>query len=487
MKLEGRGVGKQPFSVYSCWIHGQERRGGTLYPLIDPSTGEIFARATAADRTLVDEAFASALEGWIGWRSTSAHRRAELLHAIAGGIREECEPLASLLSIEVGKPLPSARDEVLSFCTLLDFFAEESLRLSGTIPLMGYHQEQVLVVREPVGVVAAITPFNYPLSTLACKMGPALAVGCTMVVKPDEHTPLSTLRVGELAFRAGLPPGVVNVVTGPGTETGRLLVEHEAPRLITFTGSTEVGKEIQAGSARYVRKTVLELGGSCPAIVCKDAPWEELVPQLVRQSFKNTGQYCYRTSRIYVAEEIYEGFLTRFVDLAGSLRVGPPSEPGVDLGPLNNREMLYRVCRQIEQAVKEGARVECGGKPLERPEGGFYYPPTVLTEVSSSMSILQEEVFGPVVLLSSLDDMSKAVEEANATRYGLAAYLFTRDLATAMEWAARLEVGSVWINRIHQSYAEAPFGGRKESGLGREKSRFGLEEYTELKTIYLCY
>lgn len=472
---------------YSCWIDGEERGGGDLYSLVDPSTGEVFAQALSAGGPLIDSALESARAGLKIWRSTPAPRRAQILHNLADLIRRQREELASLVCLEVGKPLKAAMDEVLNAASLIDFFAEESLRLTGRIPLMGYSREQVMIVREPVGVVVAITPFNYPLSTLACKMGAALSVGCSLVAKPDEHTPLATLALGPLALEAGMPAGVFNVVTGEGTKTGRMLVEHAVPRLVTFTGSTQVGKEIQAVSAGYVRKTILELGGNCPAIVCADAPWRELLPKLVMQSLKNSGQYCYRTSRIYVADSIYEDFLNGFLELAKGLRVGDPKDPDVQLGPLNNADTLERVQSQVEEAARAGARIECGGSSAPFFERGFYYPPTVLTGVESHNSIVQEEVFGPVVVISRYSDTEEAIEEANGTPFGLAAYLFTNDLANALEWSNRLEFGSVWINRIHQAYPEAPFGGMKESGLGREKSSFGLEEYTELKTIYLSY
>jgi len=484
---ESESVGNCHSRSYACWIHGEERVGEERYPLIDPSTEEVFAEVTAAGEPLVDSAMNSARESLKSWQSAPASRRAGILHSWATVIREAREELALLVCREVGKPLPHARDEVLNAASLLDYFAEESLRLTGRIPLMGYEREQVLIIRQPLGVAAAITPFNYPLSTLACKVAPALAVGCTVVAKPDEHTPVSTLRVAQLALQAGMPPGVFNVLTGPGTPTGRLIVEHPTPRVISFTGSTEVGKEIQALSARWVRKVILELGGHCPAIVCDGSPWRDILPQLVSQSLKNSGQYCYRTSRIYVAENIYDEFLGEFIGLSKQLRLGPPLEPGVDLGPLNNAEILSKVRTQVDAAVQEGAAVECGGSSVAPFRHGFYYSPTVLTGVKPEMSIMHEEIFGPVVIISPFDEVQKAVDEANATRYGLAAYLFTRDLADALEWANRLEVGSVWINRIHQAYPEAPFGGMKESGLGREKSPFGIEEYTELKTIYLCY
>lgn len=472
---------------HKCWIHGEAKSGGAEYPLVNPSNGEVFAHAVAADAHLVDSALRSAQRSLRDWRRVPAYERAAMLHSLAELVRNGRDELASLLSQEVGKPLQAALDEVISAASHIDYFAEESLRLTGEIPLLAYRREQVLIVREPVGVVVTITPFNYPLSTLVTKIAPALAVGCTVVSKPDEHTPLSTLRLARLAIDAGMPPGVFNVVTGPGPGTGSLLIDHPIPRLIAFTGSTAVGKEIHSACAKWVRKTVLELGGHCPAIVCKDAAWRELLPQLLSQSLKNCGQYCYRISRIYVERKIHGDFLEAFVKLASLLRIGPAMDSGVELGPLNNEKVLDRVRRQVAMAVEEGAHVEIGGDLSGLPRQGFFYPPTVLTGVKSEMAILREEIFGPVVIISSFDDIQDAITEANATPYGLAAYLFTKDLANALAGANELEVGSVWINRIHQAYPEAPFGGMKESGLGREKSRFGIEEYTELKTVYLSY
>ncbi|MCE5243422.1 MAG: aldehyde dehydrogenase family protein, partial [Desulfobacteraceae bacterium] len=250
-----------------CWIHGEEKSGGKRYPLTDPATAEVFGQGVDADAKLVDEAVESAREGFNGWRMLPVACRAELLHALARRICREVEEMADLLRQEVGKPLKAARDEVLKTATHLDYFAEESRRQEGRIPLLGNPREQVLIVREPVGVVAAITPYNYPLSTLACKLAPALAVGCSVVAKPDEHTPLSTVRLARLASEEGFPPGVFNVITGFGPGAGRLLVNHPLPRLVTFTGSTETGKEILAVCSKYVRKAVMELGGNCPAII----------------------------------------------------------------------------------------------------------------------------------------------------------------------------------------------------------------------------
>lgn len=436
---------------------------------------------------MVTLALRSARDALIGWRRTPAIERAGILHGWADGIRGSEDVLAPLLSEEVGKPLWAARDEIRSVATLVDYFAEESLRMSGEVQPARQARQQVTVARVPVGVVVAITPFNYPLSTLACKVPPALAVGCSVVLKPDEHTPLSSLFLGRLAVETGLPPGVFNVVTGSGEETGRLLVEHPIPRLVSFTGSTSVGKEIQALSARWVRKVILELGSNCPAIVCSDAAWRELLPDIVKQCYKNSGQYCYRISRLYVQDSIYEPFLEQLIRLTEAIRVGPPSAPNTQLGPLNNAEMLAIVERQLADAVACGARIETGGRRLESLGEGYYFAPTVLTGVERRASVMHEEVFGPVVLVRRFSDIEAVIGEANATPYGLAAYLFTRDLGAALEWSGRLEAGSVWINAIHQAYPETPFGGMKQSGLGREKSRSGLEEYTELKSVYFSY
>lgn len=485
--LEIGAVGYSSSKRFASIIHGKRLDGERWTPLTDPSTGETFAYAVAADSSVVDYAVKSAQDAFAGWRSLTAHCRSDLLHALAGKVREERQSLASILSLEVGKPIQAAEREVLNAASLIDYFAEESLRLAGQIPLLGLDRQQVLIVREPIGVVGAITPFNYPLSTIACKMAPALAVGCTVVAKPDEHTPISSLKLAELALEAGLPPGAFNVITGLGPEAGRLLVQHPTPRLITFTGSTTVGKEIQAIGANWVRKVILELGGHCPAIIGADAEWQSALPAMVHQTFNNSGQYCYRISRIYVEEEIYPDFLREFVNHASRLRLGPPASSDTQIGPLNNADIFASVQRQVEKAIREGAHVELGGAPTLKETGGFYFPPTILTNVKPEASIMREEIFGPVVLVHPFKDIHTTLEEANATPYGLAAYLFTKDLGNALQWAGRIEAGSIWINRIHQAYPEAPFGGMKESGLGREKSHFGVEEYTELKTIYLSY
>lgn len=476
---------------YPCFIHGLEVGwdAATWLELVDPSTGESFAQVPEADQVLVEQAVRSAHNALPAWRGLPGSERAAKLHALAANLRSEEEAFAALLMREAGKTWEAALNEVHSAAALLDYFAEEGQRLVGHLPMLGNPRQQVLVVREPVGVVAAITPFNYPLSTLLVKLAPALAVGCTVVAKPDEHTPLSTIKLAQLAVEHGLPPGAFNVVTGSGPVTGSLLVNHPIPRLIAFTGSTAVGKIIQSAAASYVRRTILELGGHCPAIICADADWQTQLPQIVGQIFKHSGQYCYRISRLLVARPLIRDVLKALVKTASQLKVGPAGEAGTTLGPLNHSEILQKVTLQVETAIAQGAQLVLGGSPLTIPgyEGGFYYPATILTDVQADAAIMREEVFGPVVLVQPFEDMDQAIDLANATPYGLAAYLFSGNLGNALEGANRLECGSVWINGIHQAFPEAPFGGMKESGLGREKSRFGIEEYTELKTIYLSY
>lgn len=470
-----------------CWIDGAERNGESWVAVIDPATEQAFAAITVADRALVDEAVHGAVHAQESWKKVPADERGALLRALGDCLAGEQEALSSLIAREVGKPLRAARAEVQSAARLCHYFAEEMLRLKGELLASAHRREQVLVVREPVGTVAAITPFNYPLSNLVCKMAPALAVGCTVVAKPDEHTSLTALLLARLSAAVGYPPGTFQVVTGPGPETGRFLVEHPLPRLVAFTGSAQVGREILTFNAARVRQSVLELGGNCPAIVAEDADWAAVVPDMVEQTFKNSGQYCYRIARIYVARSLFEVFADRFVKQTSRLRLGPPGDADTDLGPLNNPGILARVHAQIEQLVEHGGRLLLDGRQAARPPLGYYLGPTVIDGTRIAPEHTQEEIFGPVAIISPVSGLAEAVARANATPYGLAAYWFGRDLGAALDHAGDLEVGSLWINRIHPAYSHAPFGGVKQSGLGREKSHFGLEEFTEPKTIYLSY
>jgi succinate-semialdehyde dehydrogenase/glutarate-semialdehyde dehydrogenase len=414
-------------------------------------------------------------------------RRVALQKACAAAMRTHADELAHTLTLELGRPRAAARQEIERSAELLDYYAEEGLRLRGELPMIGEPDERVLVVKEPVGVVIAIAPFNYPITLLTFKLGAALVTGCTVVAKPAEDTPLSTLRLAELFTAAGLPPGVFNVVTGTGAELGEALVTHPVPRKVAFTGSSGAGKRIAAMAAATAKRVTLEMGGQCPAILCDDADLDTAIPALVRHAFANSGQFCYRVNRIYAQRGCYEAAVERFAAAAAQLIVGDGLEPTTQLGPLVNEKIFRNSERHVADALAKGARLACGGSRLRGGlyKHGFFFPPTLLADADHSMAIMTEETFGPVVGIMPVESLEQAITLANDSPYGLAGYVFSRTTATALRAAEALEVGSVWVNNIHRSYHLVPFGGRKESGIGREKSRYGLEEYLELKSIYL--
>lgn len=473
----------------NLFIHGRPipSTSAETIPVLDKATGETVALATESGRDDITAALESAQSAFEGWRRMPAQERAALLHRAAEAVRAEAGPLAQLLTTEVGKPLAGAMREVQAVATLLDFFAEEGLRIRGEIPQLNLPDERVFIVKEPVGVVVAIVPSNYPLILLSWKLGAALAAGCTLVAKPSEDTPLATLRLAEILAGAGLPPGVFNVVTGYGQTVGKALVEHPIPRKIAFTGGVETGKKISALATQTNKRVTLELGGQCPALVADDADLEVAVPALVKHSFDNAGQYCYRINRMYVQAGIFTEFTERLALATRKLKVGSGRDPVSFMGPLVNERLFHKSMAHIQDALDRGARLLSGGQRLTGPEfdGGFFLLPTILTGTDHSMLVMTEETFGPVVGVMRVESLEEAIVHANNSRYGLAAYVFTQNLANALKAAERIEAGSVWINDIHRSYNEAPFGGFKESGLGREKSHYGLDEYLELKTIYL--
>lgn len=473
----------------NLFIHGHSvpSLGAETISVLDKSSGETVALVPESTPDDIAAALESAQEAFETWRRMPAHERAGLLHHAAGAVRAGADALAHLLTAEVGKPLAGALREVQAVATLLDFFAEEGLRIRGEIPQLNLPDERVFIVKEPVGVVVAIVPSNYPLILLSWKLGAALAAGCTLVAKPSEDTPLATLRLAEILAGAGLPPGVFNVITGYGKTAGRVLVEHPIPRKIAFTGGVETGKKISALATQTNKRVTLELGGQCPALVANDANLEVVVPALVKHSFDNAGQYCYRINRMYVQAGIFAEFTERLALAAEKLKVGPGHDPASFMGPLVNERLFAKSMAHIQDALDRGAKLLSGGRRLNGPDfdGGYFLLPTILTGTDHSMLVMTEETFGPVVGVMPVESLEEAIGHANNSRYGLAAYVFTQNVAGALQAAERIEAGSVWINNIHRSYNEAPFGGFKESGLGREKSHYGLDEYLELKTIYL--
>lgn len=458
-----------------------------LIQVINPATGEAIESVPSGNATDADRAIVSAGAAFKLWRKIPMAHRAKLQHMAAQRLRERADEFARLLTLELGRPLAGSKIEIERSADLLDYFAEEGLRLRGEIPMINEESERVLVVKEPVGVVIAIAPFNYPITLLTFKLGAALMTGCTVVAKPASDTPLTTLLLAELFHQVGYPPGVFNAITGSGSELGRALVEHPTPRKIGFTGSSPVGKRIAAMAVATNKRLTLEMGGQSPAIVCRDANLDTAVAALVQHSFANSGQFCYRVNRIYADREIYPVFIERFARAAAALKVGNGLDPDCDLGPMVSEEIFRTSVEHVADALSMGARVATGGARLLGGDydHGFYFPPTVLVDTSQAMKIMRDETFGPVVGVMSYTSLPEAIEMANDSVFGLASYVFSGDLGVALSTAEELEAGSVWVNNIHRSYNMVPFGGYKESGLGREKSRYGLEAYLELKTIYL--
>lgn len=455
----------------------------------DKSTGEVLASVPLANAADVDVAVIGAHVAFQDWRNRPMEERVALVRRCAEAMRENADTLGGWITRELGRPMAGARSEIMRSAELLDTYAEEALQLQGQWAHGSRTGEQMLVVREPVGVVAAIAPFNYPITLLCFKLGAALVAGCTVVAKPAEDTPISTLLLAELFTQAGLPAGVFQVITGTGKEVGMALVTHPLVRKVAFTGGTAAGKQIAAAAADTVKRLTLELGGHCPAIICADADLDKAVPAITRHAYANSGQLCYRVNRIYAHRAIYEALVQRLALSASALKVGPPTVTGVDMGPMVNEKMFANAQRQSDDARHKGARILCGGHRVDVPgcEAGWFFAPTLIADATPDMLIMQHETFGPVLAVQPVDSDAEALKLANDGETGLAAFVFTRDLARGLTLCQRLEAGSVWLNDIARSSQRAPFGGMKQSGLGREKSRMGIEAYLEPKTIYLSY
>ncbi len=471
----------------SAYINGAwaDAHDGATFVVHDPASGAEVARVAnlgEKDTQVAIEAAHTALDGW---RSRSAKERGAILHRWAELIRAHADDLATILSSEQGKPHREARGEIVYGTSFVDWFAEEAKRAYGeTIPSPVADRRNI-VVKQPIGVCVGITPWNFPSSMITRKVGPALAAGCTMVLKPAEQTPLSALALAELAERAGVPPGVFSVVTTDADgapAVGRELTGNPLVRKLSFTGSTEVGKLLMAQCAAGVKKVSLELGGSAPYIVFDDADLDAAVGGLLGCKFRNAGQTCVSADRILVQDAVYDEFVERLTDAVSGLTPGPATGKA-DLGPLIDEQGLDKVRRHVEDAVSRGAKVIVGGSQPEL--GGTFFSPTVLTEVPRDALIMHEETFGPVAGLVRFRDEDDAVSIANDTSYGLAAYFFSRDVGRVWRMFERLEFGMVNANVGGMGNEAAPFGGVKESGIGREGSKYGLEEWLEIKSLTL--
>jgi len=469
---------------HRCYLDGRwvAADNSATLEVRDPASGRVVGYVPALGRAETHRAIAAAQAAWRPWRERTAADRARLLRRWYELMLANLEDLARILTAEQGKPLAEARGEVQYAASFIEWFAEEGRRIYGdTIPT---HQadKRILVLKQPVGVCAAITPWNFPAAMITRKAGAALAAGCTLVVKPAAETPLTALALAELGDRAGLPPGVLNLVTGPEAVIGAELTENPSVRKLSFTGSTEVGRLLMRQCADTLKRLSLELGGNAPFIVFDDADLDCAVEGALQSKYRNSGQTCVCANRILVQDGVYDAFAGRLAERVGRLRVGVGTEAGVEQGPLISLAAVKKVEAQVADALAKGARLLVGG--ARHVLGGTFYQPTLLVEVTPEMRIAHEETFGPVAPLFRFHTEAEAIAMANDTEYGLAAYFYSNSLGRVWRVAEQLEYGIVGVNSGIVSTAVAPFGGVKQSGIGREGSKYGIEEYLEIK--YVC-
>lgn len=458
---------------------------GLEVPVTDPATDEQIATVPNCGREETAAAIDAAHEALEDWRYRTAQDRGKLLHRLSDLMMARQEELAALMTREQGKPLAESRGEIAYAVSFIDWAAEEGKRLYGEMIPASHPDKRILVLRQPVGVTACITPWNFPAAMITRKLGPALAAGCTMVVKPAPQTPLSALAIGELAIEAGIPAGVVNIVTGDAAAIGDELLSNPLMRKLSFTGSTGVGKLLMAKAAQNMTRLSLELGGHAPFIVFEDADLDAAVQGAMATKFRNMGQTCICANRFLIHDAVYDEFSKRLQVAVGALKVGRGDEEGVHVGPLIDDAAVRKVQKQVDDAVAKGAKLLAGGALCE-PRAGLskrFYAPTILDGLADNMLINSDETFGPVAPLRRFTEEAEAIRLANDSIYGLSAYFYTRDAARLMRVAERLDYGIVGANDGGPSTAQAPFGGMKQSGFGREGGKYVMNEYVEIKYI----
>ena len=466
------------------FIDGQWLEIKKTFDVVNPATGEVIGKVADGDQSHATDAIEAAHSAFSDWSQTTAHNRSAILYHAWQLMLDNKTELAALMTSEQGKPLKASANEVQYAADFLLWFAEEAKRSYGeTIP-SARPDQRFIVQHQPVGVVAAITPWNYPISMLTRKLAPALAAGCTVVLKPAEATPLCAIAVFRLLAEAGVPPGVINLVTtSTPAPIGKVFCEHPLVRKLTFTGSTVVGKMLARDAAPQLKRVSMELGGHAPFIVFEDADPVHAAKGAGLVKFLNTGQACICPNRIFVHKNILSEFVATLTSRIKKMRVGNGAEEGVAIGPLVDEKAIRKIENQVHDACDKGADLLCGGERLTGDAfgGGYFYSPTVLAGVNDSMLIYREETFGPVAAVIPFDDNDDIIAMANDTHYGLAAYVYTKDLAKAFRTVEQLHFGIIGVNDINPTSAAAPFGGMKESGLGREGAREGLQEYLETK------
>jgi succinate-semialdehyde dehydrogenase/glutarate-semialdehyde dehydrogenase len=479
LQLKDMSLFRQQCYIDGAWVDADDKSTLSVH---HPANGELVGTVPKMGVAETRRAIEAANAAWPAWRSKTAKERAAILRKWFDLMMANQEDLAVMMTVEQGKPLTESRGEIAYGASFIEWFAEEAKRVYGeTIPAP-MADRRIVVIKQPVGVCAAVTPWNFPNAMITRKAGPALAAGCTMVIKPASATPFSALALCELAERAGIPKGVLSVVTGASGPIGKELTTNPIVRKFTFTGSTEVGKQLMSQCASTVKKVSLELGGNAPFIVFDDADLDSAVEGAMASKYRNTGQTCVCANRLFVQDGVYDAFAKKLADKVGAMKVGFGLEEGVVQGPLIDMKAVEKVEEHISDALEKGARVVTGGKRHEK--GGQFFQPTVLADVTPAMKITREETFGPVAPLYRFKSEKELIDLANDTEYGLAAYFYSRDIGRIWRVAEAIESGIVGINVGIISTEVAPFGGYKESGIGREGSHHGMEEFLEVK--YLC-
>lgn len=470
---------KQRYYSNGQWL---DAASGKTLEVRNPATGEVIGTVPNISESETNQAIDAAHQAFPAWSQKTGKERAVILRRWYDLMIENQEELALIMTVEQGKPLVESRGEIAYAASFIEWFAEEAKRSYGDVIPAVKANQQLITLRQPIGVAAAVTPWNFPAAMITRKVGPALAAGCTMIVKPSSYTPFSALALAALAEEAGVPAGVLNVVTGSASVIGKPLTTHPKIRKFSFTGSTETGKKLAADCAGTMKRVSMELGGNAPFIVFDDADAEQAVVGAMASKFRNSGQTCVCANRIFVQAGIYDTFVEKLLKAVQDLKIGNGLAPGIQQGPLINEDAVLKVEALLEDAVAKGARVLHGGK--RHSLGGTFFEPTVITDITPDMLISQEEIFGPVAAIERFEFEDEVISRANATPYGLASYFYSRDIGRIWRVAQAIESGMIGINEGILSYEVAPFGGVKESGIGREGSYLGMEEYMEVK--YLC-
>lgn len=461
---------------------------GQTYDVFNPATGEVVDSAARGSEEDARRAIDAAAAAFSAWADTAAEARARLITKGMDLVHGQIKDLAVLLCKEQGKPVGDAQREIEHFLHGMAFYAGLASKIRGSHVPLPDNKMYGMVLKQPVGVCGAIVPWNFPITLMGTKAGPALAAGCTMVVKPASSTPLTTIRIIELMNQAGLPKGVLNVVTGPGGTVGEELLRNPKIRRIAFTGETKTGQRVMEVAGKLMKRVTLELGGSDPTIICDDADLDKAATGVSVGRFYNCGQACLAVKRLYIFEGVYDQFVEKLVGKASRLKIGNGLDPDTRLGPLHTSAQREEIDSQVQDAVGRGAKVLIGGK---RPEGaqfekGYYYLPTVLADVPHDSRVVTEETFGPALPVFKVKDLDEAIEKANSSVYGLGSSIWTRDLTRARRAAEKIQAGNVWVNSIHIGYDEMPFGGVKDSGIGREHGPEALEHYLETKGVVIA-